>query len=49
VSAGCVFVGMHWLSLTISGMAMLNVGLVAGWFGLAVLIRRRYRLLTAEA
>jgi ATP:ADP antiporter, AAA family len=42
VSACCVFVGIHWLSLTISGMAMLNVGLVAVWFGLAVLIRRRH-------
>jgi ATP:ADP antiporter, AAA family len=42
VSAGCVFVGIRWLSLTISGMAMLNVGLVAVWFGLAVLIRRQH-------
>jgi AAA family ATP:ADP antiporter len=47
VSAGCVFIGAHWLSLNVPKMAMLNVALVAAWIVLAVLIRRRHATLTA--
>jgi AAA family ATP:ADP antiporter len=49
VSAGCVFVGTHWLALNVSKMALLNTGLVAVWIGLAVMIRRRHERLTAAA
>ncbi|HUK17480.1 MAG TPA: Npt1/Npt2 family nucleotide transporter [Bryobacteraceae bacterium] len=48
VSAGCVFIGVHWLSLTVPKMALLNVGLVMAWLVLAVLIRRRHAQLTAH-
>jgi AAA family ATP:ADP antiporter len=47
VSAGCVWIGVHWLALTISKMALLNVALVGFWLGLAVLIRRRHKALIA--
>jgi ATP:ADP antiporter, AAA family len=46
VSAGCVFIGVHWLSLTVPKMASLNIGLVLVWLSLAVLIRRRHAKLT---
>lgn len=46
VSAGCVFIGVHWLSLTVPKMAILNIGLVMVWFSLAMLIRRRHAKLT---
>jgi AAA family ATP:ADP antiporter len=49
LSAGCVFIGTHWLSLNVPKMAMLNTGLVAVWIALAVLIRRRHEGLAAAA
>ena len=49
VSAGCVFIGTHWLALNVPKMALLNTGLVALWIGLAMLIRRRHEQITAAA
>jgi AAA family ATP:ADP antiporter len=49
VSAGCVFLGTHWLALNVSKMALLNTGLVVVWIGLAVLIRRRHEQVAAAA
>jgi AAA family ATP:ADP antiporter len=49
LSAGCVFIGTHWLSLNVPKMAMLNTGLVAVWILLAVMIRRRHEGLAAAA
>jgi ATP:ADP antiporter, AAA family len=46
VSAGCVFLGTHWLGLNVPKMALLNTGLVVVWIALAVRIRRRHEVLT---
>lgn len=46
VSAGCVFVGVNWLSLTVRGAALLNVFLVGIWLTLAFLLWRRLRRIT---
>jgi ATP:ADP antiporter, AAA family len=48
ISAGFVFIGAHWLSLTVPGMAFLNVALVAVWIAIIVLIRRRHKVLAAD-
>ncbi len=48
LAAGVVFVGTQILELSPQGFAGINVGLVVAWFGLAYLLWRSYRRLSAE-
>jgi ATP:ADP antiporter, AAA family len=41
-SAAVVFAGTQWLALSVSGFAMVNVGLVMVWLAVAVIIRREH-------
>ena len=45
ISAGIVFAGTTYLSLTTQGFAMINLVLIGFWLVLAVLLVRRYRTL----
>jgi len=48
LSAGLVFVGVNWLAFRTGHFALVNLGLVAIWIVLAVLIGRANRSLTEE-
>jgi AAA family ATP:ADP antiporter len=47
--AGLVYAGTHWLALHVSGFALVNVALTLVWLGVAFLILRENRKLTAQA
>jgi len=47
ISAGLVFVGTTWLHFQTRGFAVTNIVLVAVWIGLALLLLREHRRLTA--
>ncbi len=49
LSAVLVGVGLHELGLGASGLALVNVGLVVLWMGIAAGIAHRHRVLTGEA
>ncbi|MPY87150.1 MAG: translocase [Luteitalea sp.] len=47
-SAGIVFAGTTWLSLSVAGFAWVNVAIVLAWLVVAVRTYRHYRLLCAN-
>ena len=47
-SAGLVYAGTTWLHLDVQGFALVNVGIVAVWLGVAWLLYRSYRRLARE-
>jgi AAA family ATP:ADP antiporter len=47
--AGLVYAGTHWLTLRVQGFALVNVVLTLVWLGMALLILRENRKLTAQA
>jgi AAA family ATP:ADP antiporter len=47
VSAGLVYAGTHWLAIQGRQFALVNLGLVALWIGLALFVGRRYERLAA--
>ena len=47
LSAVLVFVGVNWLALDVAGFGRANVLLVLAWFGMAWLLLREYKRLTA--
>jgi len=49
LSAGLVYVGVHWLALSTTGFARVNLVLVCVWLVLAVLVGRDYVRLTRAA
>ena len=49
LAALIVFAGTAWLALDASGFALVNIGLIAAWLGLAWLLVRRNRQLAAES
>ena len=48
VAAGTWYVGVHWLALTIPGIARLMLMVVAFWVILAILIAREHRKLVPD-
>jgi AAA family ATP:ADP antiporter len=48
VQAGAFFIGLNYLGMTIVQFALLNMVLAVIWFGVAVMIGRRYRYLLAN-
>ena len=49
IHAGLVYAGTHWLALRVPGFALVNVALTLAWLGVAFLILRENRKLTAQA
>jgi AAA family ATP:ADP antiporter len=49
LSAVLVYAGTTWLALSTQGFALVNVGLVLLWLGIAILIGRHYKRLTASS
>ena len=49
LSAVLVYAGTTWLALSTQGFALVNVGLVLLWLGIAMLIGRHYKRLTASS
>jgi ATP:ADP antiporter, AAA family len=49
LSAGLVFAGLHWLSLSLRGFALVNAALVLVWIVIAIAIGRRFASLTRES
>jgi AAA family ATP:ADP antiporter len=47
LSAGLVFAGTHWLALNVAGFGKANVLLVFLWLGLAALLLREYKTVSA--
>ena len=47
LSAVLVFVGVNWLALEVAGFGRANVLLILAWFGMAWLLLREYKRLTA--
>jgi AAA family ATP:ADP antiporter len=47
LSAGLVYVGLNWLTLSTQGFALVNMALVAVWIVLALAIGREYKRRTA--
>ena len=48
LSAGLVFAGIHWLALDLVGFGKVNILFVIVWLGLALLLLREYRAITAR-
>lgn len=48
LSAGLVFAGTTWLGLSAGGFALTNLVLIGLWLGVAALLLREHRLLTAR-
>ena len=49
LSAALVYAGTSWLALSTQGFALVNVVLVTVWLGIALLIGRQYKRLTASS
>jgi AAA family ATP:ADP antiporter len=48
LSAGLVFAGTHWLLMDVAGFGAMNLVFVLLWLGMAFLLLREYRSITAE-
>ena len=48
LSAGLVFAGVHWLALDTVGFGKVNILFVIVWLGLALLLLREYKTITAR-